>query len=425
MKIITFGMLFAVVFISNCTLNADKCYGQWVQMSNGMGNTQSVNVFAVSGNNLFAGTNNGVYVSTNNAANWTFTGLESLQVRSLAVSGTNIFASTFGSGIFLSTNNGANWTAVNNGLTGYDLYMGPLAVSGNILFAGNVGPLGNGIFRSTNSGEYWTNVTNGFTNSHHVNAISVSGTNVFAGTGGGMEYGGVLLSANNGINWTIVSSAIPQMDVWSLIADGANVYAGCQYTSIGTPAVFFSSNSGANWINMQNDLGNRRVTAFAINGNNVFAGTDSGVYITTNNGLNWINKNQGFNTIPSIGAFLITNNYIFTGTYGTSVWRRSLSEIIGVMNNGKEIPTVFSLNQNYPNPFNPSTLITYDLPESSFVKLIIYNELGQQVAVMVKEKKSAGTYEVTFNGALYPSGVYFCKFSAGDFADVKRMLLVK
>jgi hypothetical protein len=99
-------------------------------------------------------------------------------VRSLAVSGTNLFAGTYGAGVFLSTNNGTSWTAVNTGLT--NTYVGSLAVSGTNLFAGTYG----NVFLSTDNGTSWSAVNTGLTYPY-VYSLAVSGTNLFAGTHGG------------------------------------------------------------------------------------------------------------------------------------------------------------------------------------------------------------------------------------------------
>jgi len=101
------------------------------------------------------------------------------------------------------------------------------------------------------------------------------------------------------------------------------------------------------------------------------------------------------------------------------------SLITGSKNISGEIPVNYNLYQNYPNPFNPITNIRFDIRNSSLVKLIIYNILGKEVATLVNEKLSAGSYEVSWNASGYPSGVYFYRIQAGDFVDVKKILLVK
>ncbi len=88
-------------------------------------------------------------------------------------------------------------------------------------------------------------------------------------------------------------------------------------------------------------------------------------------------------------------------------------------------PEVFSLGQNYPNPFNPSTVISYQLPQSSMVSLRVYNILGKEVATLVNETQNAGTYKVSFDGSHLASGVYFYKMDAGSFSQCRKLLLIK
>lgn len=89
------------------------------------------------------------------------------------------------------------------------------------------------------------------------------------------------------------------------------------------------------------------------------------------------------------------------------------------------LPVKFNLAQNYPNPFNPSTIISFSIPQTSNVNLSVFNVLGEEVAVLVHETKSAGSYEVEFNAKNLTSGIYIYKLEAGSFKSVKKMLLVK
>ena len=83
------------------------------------------------------------------------------------------------------------------------------------------------------------------------------------------------------------------------------------------------------------------------------------------------------------------------------------------------------LEQNYPNPFNPSTIINYSLPNAQYIMLKVYDILGNEIAVLVNEKQNAGVYSVDFNGANYPSGIYYYKLEAGSFSEVRKMVLLK
>ncbi len=88
-------------------------------------------------------------------------------------------------------------------------------------------------------------------------------------------------------------------------------------------------------------------------------------------------------------------------------------------------PTTFSLEQNYPNPFNPATIIRYELPVVAEVKLVVYDLLGREVAVLADERKEPGKYEVRFDATALPSGMYFYRLAAQSFVQVRKMLLIR
>ena len=92
---------------------------------------------------------------------------------------------------------------------------------------------------------------------------------------------------------------------------------------------------------------------------------------------------------------------------------------------GNSIPNTYSLSQNYPNPFNPSTQISFGLPKSGLVKLVIYDILGREVKTLVNEFRTAGMYKIEFDASSYASGVYFYKLTSGDYINTKKMVLIK
>ncbi|MFC1565093.1 caspase family protein [candidate division KSB1 bacterium] len=89
------------------------------------------------------------------------------------------------------------------------------------------------------------------------------------------------------------------------------------------------------------------------------------------------------------------------------------------------LPKKYDLSQNYPNPFNPVTEIRYQIPKASKVTITIYNSIGQQVAILVNETKSAGLYTVKWNASNVASGTYIYKIVAGEFTAVKKMVVIK
>jgi len=85
----------------------------------------------------------------------------------------------------------------------------------------------------------------------------------------------------------------------------------------------------------------------------------------------------------------------------------------------------FELYQNYPNPFNPSTTIEFDIPVQSEASIRIYSMLGMEVASLLAGPVSAGRHSVVWNATGFSSGTYFCRFQAGSYVVVRRLILLK
>jgi hypothetical protein len=146
------------------------------------------------------------------------------------------------------------------------------------------------------------------------------------------------------------------------------------------------------------------------------AGNDAGYGIISTASIQACFITGSFNGPADIDQFHLTDKGAF------------LSESIGMedgINNEKLIPNEYRLNQNYPNPFNPNTVISYSLPSASYVKLVLYNTLGQTIKVAVNGFKNAGNYSINFNASNLPSGIYFYKLEAGQFSQIKKMMLIK
>ena len=85
----------------------------------------------------------------------------------------------------------------------------------------------------------------------------------------------------------------------------------------------------------------------------------------------------------------------------------------------------FVLFQNYPNPFNPSTRIKYSVPQSEIVQIKVYDILGKEIKTLLNENRDGGIYEIEFNASNLPSGVYFYQLSAGNYVEIKKMVIIK
>jgi hypothetical protein len=396
---------------------------QWVR-TNGL-NGDFIYAMLVTGNNIFAGTQSGTFLSTNTGNNWVQ--VFNISARSLTSSGSNVFAGTQSSGIYLSTNNGANWSQVNTGLTAN--YVRSLTSNANYIYAGTTT---GGVFISTNNGALWVPMNNGLSNLY-IFSLLVNNSVLYAGTG--PADGGVYRSTNNGQSWSF-SGATNQF-VYALVANSTNVFAASDLAG-----VFTSTDNGLSWNQVNNGITNMFINSMAVYNNYVFAGSQGGVFVSSNNGTSWINFSQG---LPAnwFYAMVRDSTYIYAGVYGGNggVWRRPLSDLVGIHQISSNVPEKFVLYQNYPNPFNPVTTIRFEIPKTplnppfnqrgdersggGFVVLLIYDILGREIATLVNEKLTHGTYEVSWPATNYPSGVYFYKLIAGDYKETKKMVLMK
>jgi hypothetical protein len=90
-----------------------------------------------------------------------------------------------------------------------------------------------------------------------------------------------------------------------------------------------------------------------------------------------------------------------------------------------ELPSQFELAQNYPNPFNPTTTIRFTVPQSQLTILKVFDVLGREVATLVNENLTAGSYETTFDASGLASGMYFYRIQTGSFVATKKLLLLR
>jgi WD40 repeat protein len=132
------------------------------------------------------------------------------------------------------------------------------------------------------------------------------------------------------------------------------------------------------------------------------------------------------NIVISIDTVTGKGDSLFsTGMKGITSMTMLSFLVTGVAASPDPVPTSFRLGQNYPNPFNPTTEIRYQVSGISNVTLAVYDLLGREVAVLVNERKTAGSYSVRFDGSGLASGVYFYRMQAGDFVQARRLILIK
>lgn len=162
---------------------------------------------------------------------------------------------------------------------------------------------------------------------------------------------------------------------------------------------------------------------------------------TNNQGFEILRKDQSENStwqnvgyVAGFGTTTEPKSYSFVDSKleaGNYIYRLKQIDFDGTITYSEEvnveveIPLVYSLEQNYPNPFNPSTIIKYSISEDDFVKLSVYNLLGEEVTILVNNEQKAGRYEVVFDASKLSSGIYMYRLESNNFLSIKKMVLVK
>ena len=131
-------------------------------------------------------------------------------------------------------------------------------------------------------------------------------------------------------------------------------------------------------------------------------------------------NNTGFALYPSRGGL---RNDI--GAYGGHLSRILTGQLIGINSSGTELPAHFKLLQNYPNPFNPVTKITFELPESGYTEIIVFDIAGREITFLISAYKNAGIHSIEFNGKGLSSGIYFYTLSVNGYSITRKMILLK
>jgi len=239
------------------------------------------------------------------------------------------------------------------------------------------------LYKTTNGGFFWQV----FSDNYYMNVIKAYGENIFLGNESNPRK--MHRTTDGGQIWESYYSDLLFWgnDIEFIPGDPSNVWYAAD-------AVCFSSDTGRTW-----------TEEFTLSNNNfwdiVFTDENSGWLITRKT------------SSPYTARIFRTTNGGFGG-------------IVSVEDNHNNlIISDYILEQNYPNPFNPTTTIKYSIPELSFVTLKVYDVLGNEIANLVNEAKSAGSYEVIFDGTGLPSGIYFYQLKEGSFIQTKKMILLK
>ncbi len=416
-----------------------KANGQWIELE-----TQNVNglksISAVNDNLVWAlPISSKVLKSTNGGTNWISYSFNSSEIPSGSVFN-NIFAIdestafisgrnssyTFASS-YRTTNGGLNWVQVYSKTNGYINAIWMKNLNEGILTDDPINNIWT-IYKTTNGGNNWfISTTFPALNSEtgRENSIYSTENSIWIPTGNGR----IFYSSNFGLSWNIQNlNNNHEIGAINFINTSTGICAGNTILS-------YTTNSGTNWIPMS--YPNTYTSVGVAGGLNDFIIGNYGrrVYRTTNLGNNWLMEfelESGVTREHMIKSR--TGGIVWDARTNGKVGKRTI--LININSISSEIPSSFSLSQNYPNPFNPETKIKISIPlwrgdggrnsdGVGIVRLTVYDALGREIETLVNEALQPGTYEVTFNGSRYNSGVYFYRLVTDGFTETKRMLLIK
>jgi hypothetical protein len=311
------------------------------------------------------------------------------------------------------------WSKTIGGANDDQVYSIIQSTDGGYAVAGTTGSFGAGVYdmyivKLSSIGALQWSRTVGGTSNEFANSIVQT-------TDGGYAVAGETGSFGGGVNFYILKLNTSGTLQWSRSVGGANNESASsmiQTTDGGFAAAGYTLSFGAG-----ND--DFYIVKFDASANT--CGNSSSPSPTSNSG-GILGSPISTTTSPTP---TVTSPSSLTSTGGTVT---SICTFVGIQPISNEIPGSYELFQNYPNPFNPTTKIKFDLPKSNLtlseakglnIKLIIYDILGKEVAILVNQQLKLGTYEVEWDASNYPSGVYYYKFSSGDFTETKKMVLIK
>jgi len=438
-------MFYRILFIILCTFYfSAHIYSQSLQWrtlptspSGGAGRLNDV--FFINANTGWAIFHAGkVYRTTNGGNTWDTTIISGTVLRSIGFfDSENGILGTLSDDsskiLYRTSNHGVNWSLISNLPSPWPLGIcGINIASENVAYACGRYTMPARIVKTTDKGLTWTaslvdtSLATSLVDCYfwdENNGIVAGGHSItlthFA------SYPVVLKTSNGGNTWIRVYTSSAQYgQIWKISCWlGSSGSASIESYGGGINILKFTD-FGNKWIEIPFRSYHQQGIGF-VNENTGWVGGWTGPnYETTNGGAEW--HLAGWGTFLNRIRFL--SDTIAYGV-GNRIYKYS-REPVGINLISGIIPASFSLHQNYPNPFNPVTKIKFDITQdvrrqTSNVKLIVYDGVGREVATLVNQKLSPGSYEVEFAGNSFSSGIYFYTLKTENFIEVKRMILLK
>lgn len=330
--------------------------------------------------------------------------------------------------LYKTTNAGVNWQPIltTSGSGGHFTGLAFTKLNGNIFGLA----IAEKVYRTSNSGANWVELSAGVTGVSNAKNSLMIVDNDFYGFGLNNGAARVRLTTNNSSSWNTQQLSVSG-NYTSAIAFHSNKLYGVAATATSLPNISRTTDGGVTWMNVNIGSGVTGTCYFVwVPATPVvyILGSNGGIKRSTDNGISWV-------TTPTPGVTNLTHfDFMHSGMviYGYAVSSNGniikLADTLNILtgvNSNNNFPNKYSLSQNYPNPFNPSTNISFSVPQSSSVKISVFDLLGRELSTPVNEFKQAGNYEITFDAGRLGSGVYYYRMTAGDFTDTKKMIVIK
>lgn len=361
-----------------------------------------------------------IFRTSNGGDNWdTLVFANGQTVFSIAIDSlNNIFAANSTAGLLKSTNGGVNFTTIPaSTFGGSGLQTVACGKNGYVY----VGTNGQGIYRSTDFGVTFS--PSGLASMQVVSLFADKNNSAIIYAGATQTNNGIYRSTDYGV--TFSANLDPAKNIFGFAKTNNTSLLAISTTSPGP--VEKSTDNGLTWSTSTSGYIARGIDAA---GSIVFIAGNGGIFFSNNAGSSF--TNFGITTSSNAVIYNASTVRVLAGVSGSSnggVWWKTWGPTV-INPIGSEVPSSFSLQQNFPNPFNPTTKIKFTLQDAGTghdlsVQLIIYDGLGREVEKLVNKDLSAGVYEVNWNAEGYSGGIYFYKLTAGDFSEVKKMVLFK
>jgi len=285
------------------------------------------------------------------------------------------------------------------------------------------------IYKSTDEGVTWSEIIINYTGTSSILSFAVSGNTYLAALLGD----GAVLSTDGGATWSLKNSTAPitflyklNNDIWGVGSSFSGIF------KFNTTTNSWENNYSPSSFSLPISIGANSTNLISTFGD--FLTNNRKYYSSSDNGISWSELTTDTigltNNILSSYAVTANSSYYFAAywKFANSVITASVYRLpitVTSVEGDNILPQSYFLSQNYPNPFNPNTNINFSIPNSSFVTLKVYDVLGKEVANLVNEELSAGTYNFNFDAAKLTSGIYFYRIQTDNFVDTKKMILLK